>query len=169
MVWNNPERFQKNFKFKSAISVAKFPKYEDRVKEDRLERKAEKNKIATEFLAKAIDFYGNSIKDTLIKIDPDKTLNQNLDALTESQLFEVNLILKYIHEIRPFNRNELSRMITSVPDQTIIHRIIHKIQNRIPAFKLRLELEKLETQESEIEKRKIVVQGQINQVIDSND
>ena len=167
-MWSNPERFKKRFKFQSAISVAKFPKYEARVKEDRLERNAEKNKIANEFLAKAIDFYGESFEDTQIKIDLEKTLGENLDALTEEQLFEIQPILKYIHDIRPFNRNDLSKMITSIPDQTIILRIIHKIENRIPALEQRAELIKLETQESELEKKKLILQKQIDEVLQEN-
>lgn len=164
-MWSNPERFQKKFKFQSSISVAKAPKYEDRVVKDRLELKLEKSKIANEFLAKAIEFYKESFQDIEINIDLENSLNNNLDLFTESQLFEVQDILNYSHDIRPFNDNDLSRMINSVPDQDIIKRLICKIRKRIPALEQRAELEKLESQESEIVNRKIILQEQINQVV----
>lgn len=128
--------------------------YEDRIKEERLTWKEEKSNIAKDLLIKSIEYYKKNFKGTQIKIDPEKTLGENLDVLSESQLFEVNFILDFCHDPKDFERIDIPRIIISIPDHKIMKRIIYKLKKRIPAFKLRLELRKLENQESEIEKRK---------------
>jgi len=128
--------------------------YEDRIKKEREDRKVGKGDLAKDLLAKSIDYFIKNFKETKIKIDPKKTLDENLDVLTEEQLFEVNYILDFCHEPKGFDRFDVSRMIISIPDHVIMKTIIAKLKKYIPAFKQRLELIKLETQESDIEKRK---------------
>ena len=128
--------------------------YEDRIKKEREDRKLGKSDLAKDLLIKSIEYYKKNFKSTQIKIDLEKTLGENLDVLSESQLFEVNFILDFCHDPKDFDHPEIARMIVSIPDHSIMKRITVKLKKRIPAFKLRLELIKLETQESEIEKRK---------------
>ena len=128
--------------------------YEDRIKKEREDKKTGKSDLAKDLLSKSISYFTKNFKETKIKIDPKKTLDGNLDLLTEAQLFEVNYILDFCHEPKDFERFDVSRMIVSIPDHGIMKRIITKLKKRIPAFKQRLELIKLETQESEIDRRK---------------
>lgn len=128
--------------------------YEDRIMKEREDRKLGKSNLAKKLLKNSIDYFKKNFKDTKIKIDPEKSLGENLDLLTEEQLFEVNVILDFCHDPKDFDHPEIARMLVSIPDHSIMKFIIVKIKKRIPAFKLRLELIKLETQESDIEKRK---------------
>ena len=128
--------------------------YEDRIMKEREDRKLGKSNLAKKLLKNSIDYFKQNFKDTKIKIDPEKSLGENLDLLTEEQLFEVNVILDFCHDPKDFDHPEIARMLVSIPDHSIMKFIIVKIKKRIPAFKLRLELIKLETQESDIEKRK---------------
>lgn len=128
--------------------------YDDRIKKEREDRKLGKSNIAKKLLTNSIDYFKKNFKDTSIKIDPKKSLGENLDVLTEEQLFEVNYILDFCHDPKDFEHPEIPRMIVSIPDHTIMKLIIAKLKKRVPAFRERIELLKLETQESEIEKRK---------------
>jgi len=105
-------------------------------------------------LTKSIDYYKKNFKNTSLKIIPERNLGENLDVLTESQLFEVNHVLDFCHNPIEFEKFDVERLIVSIPDHDVMKFIIAKIKKRIPGFRLRMELLKLENQESQIEKRK---------------
>ena len=128
--------------------------YNDRIKKQREDTKNVKDNSKKDLLIKSIIYYEKNFKTTLIKISPEKTLGENLDVLTEAQLFEVNYILDFCHDPKDFEHPEIPRLIVTIPEHDIMKLIIVKLKKKIPAFKLRLELMELETRESEIEKKK---------------
>lgn len=128
--------------------------YDERVKKGRAEQITNKDDLARELLLKSLEYSKENFKKSAIILDSKKTLEENLDLLTEEQLFEIQEILDFCHIPKDFGLWKVERLIVSIPDHDSMKLISTSLKKRIPAFEQRVELQRLETQETEIEKRK---------------
>lgn len=124
--------------------------YEERRQEERKKRENDKNMETLELLKASIEYYERlaPLKDCTI-ILKGVSLEEELNNLTEAQLFEVQKILDFAHD--PFQGQ---RLIVSIVDHDKMNYIIKLLRERIPGFKERVQLIKLENSISEIQGQK---------------
>lgn len=171
MVWNNPDPTKVGRIANREAIMKKFPAigkggkiedYNDVIAKKRAEAKSDKNEKTKIFFINCVNYYSKNYEKATLKIDETRTLDEILMSFTETQLFEVQKILDFCHDPRDFNDLITPRLIVKIkPDHEYMQYIISKIKKLIPAFEDRVKLARLDTELSEIEKKKLVLQEKI--------
>lgn len=131
--------------------------YTERKEENKVKLEKSQQEEAKDLLLKAIEYYKEDSpnKDCTLKIG-NLGLHEELDKLSEKQLFEVQKILDFGHD--PYIGK---RLIISIPDHNKMNYTISQLNKRIPGFKDRIKLLKLENEQTEIEKQKSLLEAKI--------
>jgi len=149
---NLPDKI-KNLITKSDVENKDVPfSYEELLEKRRNEIKAKKESEAKALFVKVIDYCKKNKFNVSIEFDETLSIKENLEKLTEEQLFEVRDMLDFAHD--PLHGDPTKRLIKSIPDHESMGYINTIIRSLIPAYTERVKLRKLEQQINEIEREK---------------
>jgi len=132
--------------------------YIERVSQEKQKREKTLQEEAKDFLLRAIEYFNSYSPErpTTLNIG-NLGLFEELDKLSEKQLFEVQKILDFAHD--PF---EGKRFIQSIPEHNRMDYIISQCKTRIPGFEDRVRLMKLKQEKTEMEKQETILIERIN-------